>query len=85
MSGNGTCKSCKFWGVNRDAELNGADGAQRALNSHCENADIRKSIHADEVSLPVYIVPRIMKSFVTRWTFNCAKWEEAKDWEQLWR
>ena len=79
-----TCKSCKYWGVNREAILNGIENTERSLEAHCECESILKSMRVWETNLPDYITPNIRSDFVSQHTFGCSYWELFKDWEKLW-
>ena len=78
------CNTCKHWGVNRDAILNGIENATRDNNSYCESKDIRGLVRIQETALPDYIVPSIKFDFISHWSFNCIYWEEYPEWEKLW-
>jgi hypothetical protein len=78
------CQSCKHWGVNREAILNGVENTTRDITSHCENKDILNSMDVWITNLPSWIVTTIRKDFICHYTFGCVCWEEYKDWEKLW-
>jgi len=79
-----TCKSCKYWGGNREAILNGVENTIRTNESHCENENILKSMRIWENNLPDWITPSIRSDFVTQYTFGCNYWKEYFDWKKLW-
>lgn len=79
-----TCKSCKYWGVNREAILNGVENTSRNWESHCENENILKSMGVWENDLPDWITPSIRSDFISPCTFGCSYWEEFVDWKKLW-
>lgn len=79
-----TCKSCKYWGLNREAILNGIENTVRSNEAHCENTYIRRSMQVWENKLPDWITPSIRKDFITQYTFGCTYWEEFDDWKKLW-
>ena len=91
------CQSCKYWGLNRDVELNGIENVsylsvgttsknfEESFQAYCENEKTRACMKVSETALPGYIKPNIMKWLVTNWTFGCTNWKEAKGWEELWK
>lgn len=79
-----TCKSCKYWGINREAILNGIENTFRSLESYCENENILKSIEVWESNLPNWINISVRSNFVSSYTFGCSYWEEFVDWKKLW-
>lgn len=79
-----TCKSCKYWGVNREAILNGIENTSRSNEAHCENENILKSMRVWENNLPDWITPSIRSDFVTNYMFGCTFWEEYIGWKKLW-
>lgn len=83
MDENKFCRSCKWWGLNCEAELNGIENTTRTNQAHCENENILNSLQVWETNLPDYIVPNIRSDFVTSHTFGCTYWELFKDWERL--
>ena len=87
------CQSCKYWGLNRDAILNGIEHGlsygyfvpdDNSWEAHCENENILKSMHVWENNLPNWVKISIRKDFITRHTFGCAFWEKYSDWKKLW-
>lgn len=78
------CQSCKHWGGNREAILNGVENTTRSLTSHCENEVILNSMDVWVTNLPSWITAAIRKDFICHYTFGCNCWEVYKDWRKLW-
>ena len=80
----GLCRACKYWEGNAELLLNGPEGILRNFRGACYNEETRGCISVWETKLPDYIKPNIRNSFVTKYDFGCANWEEAEGWEALW-